>query len=581
MSAQAEWRPLAALAGSAPALILPVLAGTDLIGVVLVGDPEDGEPFQGPDREALAFLIGHLAPELDYARVRADLTARIETAAALSAARARLTAALGTWEELLAVIVESLAGQPGIQDVALVLRQEGSARTLQIVAAHGDVSAVVPEIPLQPRVSQATVPTAWLPLRAGAGPAGALFLRWRMHHVVTEQEQQLLTVYAASVATALEHARLYRQTRYLAEHDPVTDLYNYRSFHSSLEDALARGRRADRPVGLLLIDLSNFKLFNDTYGHQAGDGALRHVADLLRRAAPPPAAVARLGGDEFGVVLPDLDRAGAVAAAAQVTLLAAQAAIAVPDGLMVPIHVTIGVAAFPQDAGAINTLLARADERLYEAKRTGGVVASDQGAEQETTGQGIHFGLLESLVAMVDNRDRYTAAHSEQVAGYACALAAGLGLSHRTIETLRTAGLLHDVGKIGVPDRVLRKPGRLTLEETAIMRRHVELSEALVRVTSRDHDLIDAVAHHHERWDGGGYPRRIGGEAVPLVGRIMIVADAVSAMAMDRPYRKGLRWDVIAGELERGAGTQFDPAIVPLALRVLQPLIEEALAAPA
>jgi len=247
----------------------------------------------------------------------------------------------------------------------------------------------------------------------------------------------------------------------------------------------------------------------------------------------------------------------------------------------VPIQLTIGVAAYPQDATAINALLARADERLYEAKRSGVAVFQDESDSSQSLADDRPFGLLESLVAMVDNRDRYTAAHSDQVASLACALGAGLGLSHRTLETLRTAGLLHDVGKIGVPDRILRKPGHLTLEEATIMRRHVELSEALVRVTSRDHDLIDAVAYHHERWDGRGYPRRIGGEAVPLVGRIMIVADAVSAVATDRPYRKGLSWDAISSELERGAGTQFDPALVPLALRVLQPLIDQVLAAPA
>ena len=180
---------------------------------------------------------------------------------------------------------------------------------------------------------------------------------------------------------------------------------------------------------------------------------------------------------------------------------------------------------------------------------------------------------------MVDNRDRYTGEHSEQVASYACALGAELGLSCDTLDTLRLAGLLHDVGKIGVPDRVLRKPSRLTDEEVEIVRRHVELSEALLTVISQDRDLRDAVRHHHERWDGRGYPRSLAGVDVPLLGRIMIVADAVSAMGMDRPYRKGLPWEHIAQELTRGAGSQFDPALVPAALRALQPYVEPARAA--
>ena len=213
---------------------------------------------------------------------------------------------------------------------------------------------------------------------------------------------------------------------------------------------------------------------------------------------------------------------------------------------------------------------------MYEAKRAGVAISTigratpvDDGAE------GGRFGILEALVAMVDNRDRYTGEHSEQVAAYACALGAEIGLSPDTLDTLRLAGLLHDVGKIGVPDRILRKPSKLADEEFEIVRRHVELSEALVTVVSQDRDLMDAVRYHHERWDGRGYPRAVAGEDVPLLGRIMIVADAVSAMGMDRPYRKGLPWEHIAAELVRGSGAQFDPALVEPALRALQPLIAQ------
>jgi len=243
------------------------------------------------------------------------------------------------------------------------------------------------------------------------------------------------------------------------------------------------------------------------------------------------------------------------------------------------VRLSIGAANFPADAGAANALLACADERMYAAKRAGVAIAGAGrlGDEREEgKGDGGRFGILEALVSMVDNRDRYTGEHSEQVAAYACAMAAELGLSHDTIATLRTAGLLHDVGKIGVPDRILRKPDKLTSEERDIIARHVELSEVLLAVVSQDRDMMDAVRYHHERWDGNGYPRGVAGEDVPLLGRIMIVADAVSAMGMDRPYRKGLSWATIVGELDRNAGLQFDPALVPVALRALRGHIERA-----
>jgi HD-GYP domain-containing protein (c-di-GMP phosphodiesterase class II) len=139
---------------------------------------------------------------------------------------------------------------------------------------------------------------------------------------------------------------------------------------------------------------------------------------------------------------------------------------------------------------------------------------------------------------------------------------------------------LHDVGKIGVPNRILRKPGTLTDDEFAIIQRHVELSEALLTVLTNDVELVDAVRYHHERWDGLGYPRGVAGETVPLLGRIMIIADAVSAMGMDRPYRKGMSWEAIAQELEHGAGRQFDPELVGPTLRSLGTHVREAQAVP-
>jgi putative nucleotidyltransferase with HDIG domain len=221
----------------------------------------------------------------------------------------------------------------------------------------------------------------------------------------------------------------------------------------------------------------------------------------------------------------------------------------------------IGVASFPDDGDAVNALLMAADERMYAAKRSGSAV---QGLprEQDNPVSAGRFGVLESLVAAVDNKDSYTALHSDQVARFAIVLATELGASQETLRTLRVAGLLHDVGKIGVPDRVLRKPGRLTDEEQEIMQQHVQLSEMLLRTVMPSPDLLDAVRYHHERWDGRGYPYGIGGEAIPLLGRVMIVADAVSAMIMDRPYRKGLSWETVCAELRRGAGSQFDPDLV-------------------
>jgi putative nucleotidyltransferase with HDIG domain len=163
---------------------------------------------------------------------------------------------------------------------------------------------------------------------------------------------------------------------------------------------------------------------------------------------------------------------------------------------------------------------------------------------------------------VVDKKDGYTLAHAEHTAALACALATTLGLSSKTVRSLRLAGLLHDVGMVAVPETVLMKTGALDAVDWMILRQHVALSVTLVQAALADPDLQMAIAHHHERWDGAGYPGGVAGPAIPLVGRILTIADAATSMLQDRPYRKALDRAAIIGELRRGAGTQFDPDLV-------------------
>jgi putative nucleotidyltransferase with HDIG domain len=180
------------------------------------------------------------------------------------------------------------------------------------------------------------------------------------------------------------------------------------------------------------------------------------------------------------------------------------------------------------------------------------------------------FGALQGLVNAVDTKDRYTREHSETVTEYALLLARQLGLSVEVCSALRVAGLLHDIGKIGIPDQILRKPGRLNDDEYRIMQQHVSLSEMIIKEVPHLVDVISAVASHHERYDGCGYPRGLAGDQIPLMGRIMAIADACSAMLLDRPYRKGLSWDEVVAELRRGKGTQFDPVLVEPFIRAME-----------
>ena len=178
--------------------------------------------------------------------------------------------------------------------------------------------------------------------------------------------------------------------------------------------------------------------------------------------------------------------------------------------------------------------------------------------------------MVEGLVLAVDAKDGYTVVHSAVVADIATLLAEELGLSARDCAIVRTAGLLHDVGKISIPDRVLRKPAPLNTDEWSIMRQHVEFGELIIRGVPGLRDILDPVRHHHERWDGGGYPRGLVGESVPILGRIMILADAYSAMTLDRPYRRGLTVEAALEQIRAGAGSQFDPHLTALLCEVLE-----------
>ncbi len=380
----------------------------------------------------------------------------------------------------------------------------------------------------------------------------------------------MLPAVANQLATALENARLFTEAQARADHDAMTGLYHHRALHNRLGEEIVRSKRTTSPFAVLMMDLDRFKLFNETYGHQIGDKIIVHTAQVLRQTLRSSDLLGRYGGDEFLAILPDTE----ITEARQIAQSLVESIVASlfrprEDAERMPLTLAVGIAAFPRDGDTLLDLIASAEAAMNDAKHDGGNCwRVAKSSEEPIAGRVVDlrsFGVLEALVTAVDHKDRYTKEHSEEVGTFARLLAQEIALPPSRVALLYDAGLLHDVGKVGVPDAVLRKPGRLTDAEYDTMRQHVVLSEALLRCLlppETDPDLIEAVRHHHERWDGRGYPRSLCGEEVPLIGRVMIVADAVSAMHMDRPYRKGLSPAQIVAELRRGSGTQFDPALV-------------------
>jgi diguanylate cyclase (GGDEF)-like protein/putative nucleotidyltransferase with HDIG domain len=413
---------------------------------------------------------------------------------------------------------------------------------------------------------------AVVPLVSRGINLGALCLVSADASFCTDDETLLLAgAVAAQIAVALENARRYEDARFLAERDSLTRLLNHRGISKRLEQEVAHCTRSGSLFGLVMIDVDNFKLFNDAYGHVAGDRVLQGVSRTLTTSLRRSDVIARYGGDEFVAILPDASAEAAVQLVERIRTSLEDSPFLVGDGRMVPLKMSYGVAIFPHDGHTAAEMLAAADANLYRSKRRGGDFITASGSDEQSRPAALgSFSVLDALVTTVDSKDHYTRKHSDNVTEFALALASKMGLSVDTQRSVRVAALLHDVGKLGVPDHILRKPADLTESEFEAIKNHVTLGELIIQGLPNQEEVLSAVSSHHERYDGKGYPRGLKGEGIPMLGRLLAVTDAYSAMTTDRPYRKALSVQQAKEELKRVSGTQLDPQLVEIFLEVLE-----------
>ncbi len=363
----------------------------------------------------------------------------------------------------------------------------------------------------------------------------------------------------------------------LALTDPLTGLGNHRHFHERLDRDLTEAEDKGMPLSVCILDIDNFKELNDRLGHPKGDQILAQVATRLRQDGE----AFRIGGDEFAILLPGRDEREASKVADGV--LTRVAMLEALPGL--PVRISAGVVTYPQVGVDRSEVFAVADQALYLAKGAGkGSVRvyrpnlaelPDVAGISEMPDRAARLKAAASLAHAVDERDAYTGRHSFVVGELAALVAQQLGLEREEVELVRLAGSLHDLGKLAIPEEILRKPGPLDSAEQLVLRRHPQIGYRMLRALGVE-PVSTWVLHHHERWDGRGYPHGLSGEQIPLGSRIILVVDAYDAMTSDRVYRARVSHEVAVAELERNAGGQFDPRIVSIFVQSVER--EEALA---
>lgn len=355
--------------------------------------------------------------------------------------------------------------------------------------------------------------------------------------------------------------------------DPLTGLNNHRHFHERLEAEIRSAERFGERVSVAAMDLDEFTRVNSAHGHSEGDVLLNTVAEQVRGAVRDDDVVCRVGGDEIAIIFADTDSATA-AQVCQRILERLRSGDSVEGR---PVTASIGIATYPDHASDRDELVRKADGAQYWAKYHGKnqvmiydpevVLALDADERIRNLQEQSHLATVSALAAAVDARDPLTQYHSRNVATLAVALAEAVGLDHNKVRFIEVAALLHDIGKIGISDAVLRKSGKLTPEERLHIEEHPQLGEQILSST-RLVEILPWVAAHHERYDGRGYPRGLSGEAIPYEARILAICDAYDAMISDRPYRKALSKAAAIQEVDLNMGTQFDPALAEAFIRI-------------
>ena len=415
-----------------------------------------------------------------------------------------------------------------------------------------------------------------LQTRRTAGLLERLTEATESHHLVSAEgiSDPRLRASVAKLATRL--SEVWTQ----ATVDQLTGVLNRQTILAELEQEIERAARYGHQLSVVMVDIDHFKRLNDSHGHAAGDDMLRQVAKVLRESLRNVDVVGRYGGEEFLVVLPETDVDAAASIAEKLRRLVGRHEVAMPDGFRVTATLSAGVAGGYGGHLQLEPLVRDADNAMYSAKALGrdqvyvfhelednglvrrAAIAPSARNQAIEVGRAAFGAATESLTAALDARPGWAGRPSTMIAGAAVELATGLGLPPSEIERIRVASLLHDLGKLAIPEEILTKPGELNDPEWRIVSEHPKIGQVILEQAGALRDAATIVLHHHEWFDGRGYPHGLAGEEIPVGARIVAIADAYEAMVAGRPYRGAISHQAAIAELRRHGGMQFDPHLV-------------------
>ncbi|MCJ7792059.1 MAG: diguanylate cyclase [Dehalococcoidia bacterium] len=585
-------------------MFVPLMNKGRLVAVVVISERRDGNLYAVEDIDLLEFITAQVAASMEKEYSRERLREQDEEVTLLNRLVSIVTSSVSI-QMIFEGFAQELKKVVDIDWATINLIEGSELYFLALSTAIGSAWQTDERIPLEgtatelacrerravyepdlkrhhrfwtweSHLQQGVRSVVYLPLIVTDRNIGSLVLASRKPNAYSSRQIKLLEKVALQIAAPIENAQLYAQLEQKSRIDGLTGLFNRRHFEERLNEEVSRHSRYGNMFSIFMIDLDNFKAYNDTYGHPAGDILLGQIGKIIKSSVRNVDHAFRYGGDEFVVILPQTARDDAYVVAERVR---GQIAVEM-EKKAITVTCSIGLASYPTDGAVANELVDAADNALYHAKRTGGnrIILSSKILSEPLDDGGIpgidtrrdSLSAVYALVSAVETRDPYTYGHSKKVKTYAVALAEAVGLSPDEVSKLSTAALLHDIGKIGIPDNVLNKKGKLNGENWEAIKAHPRLGANIVSSIPNLVPCASSILHHHERWDGGGYPEGLKGEEIPLGARILAIADSFEAMTSPRPYRPAWSLEEVVKELRQGAGTQFDPKLVEVFIGIIE-----------